>query len=315
MDSGNNNYILTWIKANYHPYGQDYAGGIPTGRFSNGKLIPDMLASILGIKETVPPFLDPRLFNDDLITGVNFASAGSGFDDSTSIFSQANPVSKQIELFRNYIERLKGIVGEEKALKIIHSALVILSAGTNDWFFNFYDIPARRLHFNVSGYQDFLLDKIHSVAKELYDLGCRSMVVSGLGPTGCLPVQMSRSLQNLSQRHCLKDQNRDSQAYNQKLVKLLSQMQATLPGSRIVYNDFYRPVIDMITYPKKYGFSETKKGCCGSGLLQVSFLCDPWTPTCEDPSKFLFWDMIHPTLIAYQYLVRYMVKDVLPKFF
>lgn len=79
------------------------------------------------------------------------------------------------------------------------------------------------------------------------------MVVSGLGPTGCLPVQMSRSLQNLSQRHCLKDQNRDSQAYNQKLVKLLSQMQATLPGSRIVYNDFYRPVIDMITYPKKYG--------------------------------------------------------------
>lgn len=103
--------------------------------------------------------------NDDLITGVNFASAGSGFDDSTSIFSQANPVSKQIELFRNYIERLKGIVGEEKALKIIHSALVILSAGTNDWFFNFYDIPARRLHFNVSGYQDFLLDKIHSVAK------------------------------------------------------------------------------------------------------------------------------------------------------
>ena len=79
------------------------------------------------------------------------------------------------------------------------------------------------------------------------------MVVSGLAPTGCLPVQMSLSFQNPTQPHCLEEQNRDSQVYNKKLVNLLTQLQATLPGSKFVYNDLYTPVLDMITYPQKYG--------------------------------------------------------------
>ena len=40
-DTGNNDYISTSIKGNFPPYGRDFIHHIPTGRVSNGKLIPD----------------------------------------------------------------------------------------------------------------------------------------------------------------------------------------------------------------------------------------------------------------------------------
>ncbi len=42
-------------------------------------------AESLGIKETVPPYLDPQLTFRDLLTGVSFGSAGSGYDNLTAM--------------------------------------------------------------------------------------------------------------------------------------------------------------------------------------------------------------------------------------
>jgi hypothetical protein len=69
VDTGNNNYIKTLSKGNHLPYGRDFPNHVPTGRFSNGKLAIDFLASIMNLKDTVPPFLDPNLSNEDLLTG------------------------------------------------------------------------------------------------------------------------------------------------------------------------------------------------------------------------------------------------------
>lgn len=41
-------------------------------------------AAYLGVKELVPPYLDQALGTADLITGVCFASAGSGYDPFTA---------------------------------------------------------------------------------------------------------------------------------------------------------------------------------------------------------------------------------------
>lgn len=76
VDTGNNNYFRTSARGNHLPYGKDFPGHIQTGRFSNGKLVPDFLASMLGIKETVPRFLDPNLSNYDPQTSVNFSFQG-----------------------------------------------------------------------------------------------------------------------------------------------------------------------------------------------------------------------------------------------
>ncbi|GMY08935.1 GDSL esterase/lipase At2g30310-like, partial [Fagus crenata] len=207
---------------------------------------------MLGLKQSIPPFRDPNLSDHEIQTGVSFASAGSGYDDLTTVVSRANPVLNQVEDFNKYIVRLKGIVGEEEAMKIIRGALVLISAGTNDFIFNFYDIPTRRLEFNITGYHDFLQKRLQNFIKQLYDLGCRKIAVVGLPPIGCLPIQMSLRFQNPFNTKCIEHQNLDAQSYNQKLVNQLSKIQAVLLESKISYSDVYEQVNDMINHPQKY---------------------------------------------------------------
>ncbi|KAA8537494.1 hypothetical protein F0562_027102 [Nyssa sinensis] len=83
VDQGNNNNLSTLMKCDFPPYGKDFMGGKPTGRFSNGKTPADFLAEELGIKEYVPAYLDPNLQTKDLPTGVSFASGATGYDPQT----------------------------------------------------------------------------------------------------------------------------------------------------------------------------------------------------------------------------------------
>ena len=39
---------------------------------------------MLGIKETVPPFLDPQIKTEELPTGVTFGSSAAGYDPLTA---------------------------------------------------------------------------------------------------------------------------------------------------------------------------------------------------------------------------------------
>lgn len=45
VDSGNNNYLATTARADYPPYGIDYPTHTPTGRFSDGLNLPDVISS------------------------------------------------------------------------------------------------------------------------------------------------------------------------------------------------------------------------------------------------------------------------------
>lgn len=45
VDPGNNNRLQTVMRANFLPYGAGFLGGRPTGRFSNGRLITDILGT------------------------------------------------------------------------------------------------------------------------------------------------------------------------------------------------------------------------------------------------------------------------------
>lgn len=83
VDNGNNNFLPnTTAKADYLPYGIDSKMG-PTGRFSNGRNMIDVLGKLLGLRQLIPPFLHPGTQGKKILHGVNFASGGSGILDQT----------------------------------------------------------------------------------------------------------------------------------------------------------------------------------------------------------------------------------------
>lgn len=43
VDAGNNNFLATPVRADFAPYGMNFEGGKPTGRFTDGLLATDFL--------------------------------------------------------------------------------------------------------------------------------------------------------------------------------------------------------------------------------------------------------------------------------
>ncbi|XAR65960.1 Triacylglycerol lipase [Bertholletia excelsa] len=318
VDPGNNNHLPTLVRGDHPPYGRNFPGRVPSGRFSDGKLTTDFLVSQLGLKPLLPAYLDPTVTDKDLLTGASFASAGSGLDEMTATETGTLTMAVQLNHFEEALGRMRRAVGPYEANRLVGNALFVIAAGTNDMVDNYYDLPTRRATYPMAAnYHDFLLGRLESVIRRLYGMGARKFSLAGLPPIGCLPAQVTvgsflPSI-HMFQRFCVDGQNVESQAYNAKLQALTSRLQGTLPGARIAYAEIYNPILDMIVNPARYGFQQTLQGCCGSGTLEMGPLCNTWAQTCPDPSKYLFWDSVHPTQAAYSVLANNFYRTVLPQ--
>ncbi|KAK9051675.1 hypothetical protein SSX86_028303 [Deinandra increscens subsp. villosa] len=318
-DPGNNNFIMTGFKGNFPPYGRDFPNKTPTGRFTNGMLATDLVARYLGVKDNVPPYLDPSLTVHDLMTGVSFASAASGFDPLTPTISNVISLPRQLEYFREYKTRLAGRFGKTRTMEIVNNALYIVSAGTNDFVVNYFTLPTRRQQFSLPSYMDFILNKQMDFLQSLWNEGARKIAVVGLAPMGCLPIVITLFSDNaLLNRGCIDFFSSVGRTYNSMLQTRLSLMQfelANQQGGRITYLDSYSTLSEAVE-SHKHGFKEVQRGCCGTGLLETTVLCNTKSITCADASKYVFWDSIHPTEALYRIffestrsVIDYMVKD------
>ncbi|OWM74967.1 hypothetical protein CDL15_Pgr021318 [Punica granatum] len=166
LDTGNNNNLNTLSKCNFSPYGQDLLGGKPTGRFCDGKVPSDLIAEALGIKELLPAYLDPNLRPEDLSTGVCFASGGSGYDSLTANILRVVSMSAQLDLFKEYISKLKEAVGDERANNVLSNGLYLVSAGNNDIAVSFFTTRLR-LAQGFPAYSDLLVTAASNFIKEL----------------------------------------------------------------------------------------------------------------------------------------------------
>ncbi|EYU28039.1 hypothetical protein ABFS82_13G100800 [Erythranthe guttata] len=301
-DPGNNNYISTYFQSNFPPYGKDFLNHTPTGRFTNGRLANDFISQYIGIKDYVPPYLDPTLSIQELMTGVSFASAGSGFDPLTPAISSVISMWEQLEQFREYKAKVEAAVGKDKTKELINNAIYFVSAGTNDFVVNYFTMPIRRRTYTIPTYTTFLLQHARQFFQGLLDEGGRRIGVAGLPPMGCLPVVITLYTDNHGKRDCIDYFSSVARNYNEMLEKQLKDMQIKQPQqsrSRIAYIDIYGPLHDMILLGSKYDFEEVSSGCCGTGLLEASYLCNRESRLCSDANKFVFWDSIHPTQRSY----------------
>ena len=118
-DVGNNNYLpFSLAKSDYPWYGIDYYNGRPTGRFTNGRTIGDIICESTALMATSPneariyacfllyanrvlchgcaaaklgvpsppPYLSLSMNDDAILRGVNYASGGAGILNETGIY-------------------------------------------------------------------------------------------------------------------------------------------------------------------------------------------------------------------------------------
>ncbi|EFJ26026.1 hypothetical protein SELMODRAFT_232013 [Selaginella moellendorffii] len=318
VDGGNNNYIFSLSKADQPANGVDFPGGRPTGRFCNGRTIPDIIGESFGIPYA-PPYLAPTTHGAAILRGVNYASGGGGIVDETGrIFIGRLSLSKQLLYFQNTTRELKSMLGEDAARQYLAKSIFSVTIGANDYLNNYLlPVPLTGDSFlTPRAFQDKLITNFRQQLTTLYNSGARKIIVAGVGPIGCIPYQLTLNLRR--DGSCVSSANKLALNYNTALRDLILELNSKLPGSMFSYANAYDVVWDIITNKKNYGFETSDLACCGIGGPYKGVLpCGPNVPVCNERSKFFFWDPYHPSDAANAIVAKRFVdgdeRDIFPR--
>ncbi|KAK3220613.1 hypothetical protein Dsin_014583 [Dipteronia sinensis] len=294
VDTGNNQYLLADPKTDYAPgdwwpYGITFPGN-PTGRVSDGRLVPDFIAEFANLSLPVP-FLQPGAKFTD---GVNFASAGSCVLDTnrTNLIN----LSTQLGYFKKFATEMEQKIGLEEAKNVLKRSVYLFNAGGNDYlnFNNNYTNPTVPKQIELVGR---VMTNLMSTLEEIYAIGGRKFAFQNIGPLGCMP--RTRQTNREFNVDCVERYTRHALLHNNFLSISLKEMEGELPGFKYTIFDFYNALRNRILNPRKYGFEEGKIACCGTGELngedcsggpnRVKF------DLCEDPDEYVFFDGVHHT--------------------
>lgn len=304
VDAGNNNYLNTLSKADMTPNGIDFkaSGGKPTGRFTNGRTIGDIVGEELGIPNYATPFLAPNATGKAILYGVNYASGGGGILNATGrIFVNRLGMDVQVDYFSITRKQIDKLLGASHARDYIQKKSIFsITVGSND-FLNNYLLPVlsigARITENPDTFTDDMITHLRNQLTRLYQLDARKFVVGNVGPIGCIPYQ--KTINQLNENECVDLADKLARQYNAKLKDLLTQLSENLPGATFVYANVYDLVMELITNYKKYGFSTASKACCGNGGQYAGIVpCGPTSSLCDDHDKHVFWDPYHPSEAA-----------------
>ncbi|KAJ9567999.1 hypothetical protein OSB04_003965 [Centaurea solstitialis] len=314
IDPGNNNYLRRSLSRADFPWnGIDFPTGA-TGRFSNGKNAADFLAEKVGLP-LAPPYLSlsEKTNATVVVTGVSFASGGSGIFNETGI-SLVNgstseilnetddeqtltsiPLTKQVEYYSLVHDQLVQQLGSAGAETHLSKSLFLIVIGSNDMFRYFANDSKVSKQYTPQQYVDLMASTLKPLIKKMHELGARKFVVSGVPVIGCSPLQ-----RKLNNTECNAEPNYWSVKYNDALQSLLTKLKSKLSDINYSYFHLYDAMNHVIQHHQTYGFAEIKAACCGNGYLNADSPCyEKLNATyCSIRKNHLFWDAVHPTETA-----------------
>eukprot|EP00253_Pinus_taeda_P034086 PITA_34086 len=308
-DVGNNNHLQRSLaKSNYPWYGIDFGNGLPTGRYTNGRTICDIVAEKTGLPIPAPILAPSTDENVVLKQGANYASGGGGILNETgSLFIQRLWLWKQIEMFQGTKMIIANKIGQEKAEKFFNESIYFMSIGSNDYINNYLlPVQADSWQFAPDDFINYLISTLRQQLTTLHQLGVRKLLFTGLGPLGCIPLQRVLTTDG----SCQQNLNEYAVKFNAATGNLIADLNSKLPGARFVFADGYTFFTKLIENPQAYGFENGDTPCCSFGRYRPTLSCVAAAKLCPDRTKYLFWDEYHPSDAANLVIAQSMISAI-----
>ncbi|XP_027183275.1 GDSL esterase/lipase At5g08460 [Coffea eugenioides] len=294
VDCGTNNFLGTFARADRLPYGKDFDTHQPTGRFCNGRIPVDYIALRLGLP-FVPSYLGQGGSIEDMMKGVNYASAGAGIIFSSgSELGQHISLTQQIQQVYDTNQQFILNIGEDATADLMSRSIFYISIGSNDYIHYYLrNVSNVQSAYLPWGFNQFLADTMKEEIKNLYTANVRKVVVMGLAPLGCAPYYLW--MYGSKHGRCIEKINDMIMEFNYAMRYMVDELNQELMDSNIIFCDAFEASMDIIKNHDHYGFNVTANACCGLGKYKGWITCLTPEMACSNASNHIWWDQFHPT--------------------
>ncbi|KAK9733267.1 hypothetical protein RND81_04G055700 [Saponaria officinalis] len=266
------------------PYGMTYPGK-PTGRFSDGRILTDYIASYLEIETPIPyeqwNLLSSVDKSEKQKFGMNYAYGGTGVFNTD--VSRPNMTS-QIDILERLITQSKVYTKPD-----FLSSIALVSIGGNDYSY-YLKHPS---NLTVSQFTKMIINQFTMNLERIQSLGIQKIGVTKMGTIGCLPAVTSLS----EYKSCTQGLNAVAASHNILLQQSVDLLNKKTKDATFFTLDLYNAFMTSLQSGTSKHESILKPCCEG---VTANYECGnvegnvaKYT-VCEKPGSAFFWDKVHP---------------------